>query len=165
VIEGDKSYTLRYVDWEHPENNVFHVTDEFTLERSASTQTRRPDVVVFVNGIPLAVIECQRPDLKEAIKEAISPHLRNHAPSEIPVFFCLTQLLLAVSQNAGKYGTTRTDPNFGANGARKTQRFLGHSRRWSTCRSARRCKRNCSRRTILGSKRKRSAFGIPGRAP
>jgi type I restriction enzyme, R subunit len=113
VIEGDKkSYTLRYVDWEHPENNVFHVTDEFTLERSASTQTRRPDVVVFVNGIPLAVIECKRPDLKGAVQEAISQHLRNHAPSEIPVFFCLTQLLLAVSQNAGKYGTTRTDPKF-----------------------------------------------------
>ncbi len=113
VIEGDKkSYTLRYVDWERPENNVYHVTDEFELERSASTQTRRPDVVVFVNGIPLAVIECKRPDLKDAVKEAISQHLRNHAPSEIPVFFALTQVLVAVAQNAAKYGTTGTDAKF-----------------------------------------------------
>lgn len=113
VIEGDKkSYSMRFIDFENLENNVYHVTDEFELERSASASTRRPDVVVFVNGIPLAAIECKRPDLKDAVKEAISQHLRNHAPTEIPVFFSLTQVLLAVAQNAGRYGTTGTDLKF-----------------------------------------------------
>lgn len=57
-IEGDsKSYSFKYVDWEHPENNVYHVTAEMAVERTASTQTRRCDIVCFVNGIPFIVID------------------------------------------------------------------------------------------------------------
>jgi type I site-specific restriction-modification system R (restriction) subunit len=57
-IDGDtKSFQLDYIDWKHPENNVYHVAEEFAVERSGSHETRRPDVVLFVNGIPLAVIE------------------------------------------------------------------------------------------------------------
>ena len=66
-IDGDKkSYTMRYIDWQHPENNVFHVTEEFDVTRTGSTDTYRPDIVLFVNGIPLVVIECKRPDVKGA---------------------------------------------------------------------------------------------------
>jgi type I restriction enzyme R subunit len=78
TIDGDtKSHTLRYIDWADPANNVFHVTDEFVVECSRSRDTRRPDMVVFVNGIPLAVIECKRPDLERsggerAVVEGIS---------------------------------------------------------------------------------------------
>ena len=50
-----KSFSLRYIDWQHPENNVYHVTDEFVVTRTRSQQTRRPDAVCFVNGIPLVV--------------------------------------------------------------------------------------------------------------
>jgi type I restriction enzyme, R subunit len=115
TIEGDKkSYTLKYIDWQNPANNVFHVADEFVIERPGSTQTRRPDLVLFVNGIPLVAIECKRPDLRDAVDEAISQHLRNQCREEIPHFFCLTQLLLAVSQNAAKYGTTGTPKEFWA---------------------------------------------------
>jgi type I restriction enzyme R subunit len=115
TVQGDKkSFTLQYIDWKHPENNVLHVTDEFEVERRGSTQTRRPDLVVFVNGIPLVVVECKRPDLKDAVDAAISQHLRNHRPDEVPDLFCLSQLLLAVSQNAAKYGTTATDREFWA---------------------------------------------------
>jgi len=114
-VGGDrKSYDLSYIDWANPHNNVFHVSDEFEVERQGSTQTRRPDVVVFVNGIPLAVIECKRPDLRGAVNQAVSQHLRNHRADEIPGLFCLAQLLLAVSQNAAKYGTTGTDKEFWA---------------------------------------------------
>jgi type I restriction enzyme, R subunit len=115
TIEGDKkSYTLKYIDWQNPANNVFHVADEFVIERLGSTQTRRPDLVLFVNGIPLVAVECKRPDLRDAVDEAISQHLRNQYREEIPHFFCLTQLLLAVSQNAAKYGTTSTSKEFWA---------------------------------------------------
>src|SRR5665213_322696 len=56
TIEGNtRSYTLRYIDWEHPEQNVFHVAEEFSVERTASLETQRPDIVLFVNGLPLAV--------------------------------------------------------------------------------------------------------------
>jgi len=61
-IDGDsKSYSFRYIDWERPENNVFHVTAEFSVERTASSQTKRCDIVAFVNGIPILVIENKRP--------------------------------------------------------------------------------------------------------
>jgi len=63
-IQGDvKSFSLQYIDWEHPERNVYHVTEEFAVERTNNKDTYRPDLILFVNGIPLGVIECKRPDL------------------------------------------------------------------------------------------------------
>ena len=54
-IEGDtKSFPLNYIDWEDITNNVFHVTEEFSVERTGSHEKRRPDIVLFVNGIPFA---------------------------------------------------------------------------------------------------------------
>ena len=115
TIDGyTKSFSLHYVDWKHPENNVYHVCDEFVLERRNSKQTRRPDMVLFVNGIPLAVIECKRPDLKGAAIEGISQHLRNQRTDEIPELFTYAQILLSVSQNQALYGTTGTPAKFWA---------------------------------------------------
>jgi type I restriction enzyme R subunit len=116
TIDGDtKSFPIRYIDWD-PEtflsNNVFQVTEEFEVERTASHETRRPDIVLFVNGIPLAVIECKRPDLKDPIDQAISQTLRNQRDDEIPKLFLYSQLLLAVSKNEAKYGTTGTALKF-----------------------------------------------------
>ncbi len=63
TIAGDrKSHSLHFIDWQHPENNQYHVTDEFPVEKRGSHATRRPDLVLFVNGIPLVVIECKRAD-------------------------------------------------------------------------------------------------------
>lgn len=115
TIEGyARSYSLRYIDWENPENNVFHVTDEFEVEKRNSKQTRRPDIVVFVNGIPLVVIECKRPDIKDAVKEAISQHLRNQKSDEIPELYTFSQILLSLSQNQAMYATTDTPMKFWA---------------------------------------------------
>ena len=115
TIDGyTKSFSLHYVDWKNPDNNVYHVCDEFVLERRNSKQTRRPDIVLFVNGIPLAVIECKRPDLKDAALEGISQHLRNQRTDEIPELFTYAQILLSVSQNKALYGTTGTPAKFWA---------------------------------------------------
>src|SRR5882672_2824385 len=87
-IEGDtKSFPLHYIDWDNWQNNVFYVTEEFSVERTASHETRRPDIVLFVNCIPLTVIECKRPDLEDSIEEAISQHLRNQRENEMPKLF------------------------------------------------------------------------------
>lgn len=109
-----KSFSLHYIDWQHPENNVYHLCDEFVLERRNSKLTRRPDIVLFVNGIPLAVIECKRPDLKDAAEEGISQHLRNQRSDEIPELFTFSQVLLSVCQNKALYGTTGTPAKFWA---------------------------------------------------
>ena len=113
TIDGDsKSFNLNFIDWKEPKNNVFHVADEFIVERRHSNQTRRPDIVLFVNGLPLAVIECKRPDLKDAIDEGISQNLRNQKNDEIPELFTFSQILMSVCQNKASYGTTGTPKDF-----------------------------------------------------
>lgn len=121
VIDGDmKSFPLRYVDWENPSNNVYHVTEEFAVDRAGSAETYRPDLVLFVNGIPFAVIECKRhvdpsgkPE-KDPLDQAISQHIRNQKEDGIPRLFVFTQLLLAISKNDAKYATVGTQPKFWA---------------------------------------------------
>jgi len=115
TISGStKSFTLRYIDWEHPENNVYHVTEEYAVEQSGIHQTRRPDIVLFVNGIPLVVIECKSPHLKKPMEQAISQQIRNQKDDEIPGLFIYSQLLLALSKNEAKYATTGTSMKFWA---------------------------------------------------
>lgn len=118
TIDGDtKSFPLQYIDWDPDTwltNNVFHVTEEYEVERTSSHELRRPDIVLFINGIPLAVIECKRPDIKDPIAEAISQHLRNQREDEIPKLYLYSQLLLALSKNEAKYATTGTAAKFWA---------------------------------------------------
>jgi type I restriction enzyme R subunit len=114
-IDGDiRSPQLKYIEW-NPEkinDNVFHVTEEFPVERTGSHETRRPDIVLFVNGIPLCVIECKSPHIKDPIREAISQMLRNQYEDQIPKLFMYSQLVLALSKNEAKYGTTGTELKF-----------------------------------------------------
>lgn len=115
TIEGDKkSFTIKYIDWETPENNVFQVVEEFKIE-GASGQACFPDLVLFVNGIPFCVVECKRPDTKEPLAEAISQHLRNQDAEYIPRLFTFAQILLAVTKNQASYATTGTPKKFWAN--------------------------------------------------
>jgi type I site-specific deoxyribonuclease, HsdR family len=112
-IDGDKkSFTMRYIDWEHSENNVYHVTEEFAVTRTGSSDTYRPDIVLFVNGIPLVIIECKRPDIKGAEEQAISQHLRNQKDDGIRGLYVYSSLLLAIGNNFGSYGTTGSAAKF-----------------------------------------------------
>ncbi len=115
TLDGEtKGFNLRYIDWENPRNNSFHVTAEFEVERTGSRETRRPDIVGFVNGIPFLIIECKRPDLKHSLEEAIKQSVRNWQEDEIPQLFVHAQLVLALNKNDGSYGTTGTPPKFWA---------------------------------------------------
>ncbi len=110
-IEGDlKSFTLNYVDWRNPANNVYHVAAEFAVERTRSVETCRPDVVLFVNGIPFAVIECKSPRVEVA--QAISQTIRNQRDEYIPRLFTYVQTVLAVNKNEARYATTGTPAKF-----------------------------------------------------
>jgi len=108
-IDGDKkSFTLQYIDWKNPENNVFHVTEEYIVMRSGSKDHYVPDIVLFVNGIPLSIIECKRPDGKEPLSEAISQHLRNQNEEGIRSLYAYSQILLSIATLQAKYATTDT---------------------------------------------------------
>lgn len=117
TIGGDrKSFSLHYIDWQHPENNLYHVTDEFAVEKRGSHSTRRPDIVLFVNGIPLAVIECKRADADHHGEKAVALAVEQlgvyQRADEIPHLFAPSQLLLAVSPNDALYATTGTAKKF-----------------------------------------------------
>lgn len=115
-IDGDKkSFTLQYIDW-NPEtflaNNVFHVTEEYSVMRSTSKEHYRPDIVLFVNGIPLCIIECKRPDMKEPITQAISQHLRNQHEDGIRSLYVYAQCLLSLTTNEASFATNGTPEKF-----------------------------------------------------
>ncbi len=114
ILGNTKSFDLKFIDWENIDKNVFHVTEEFEVMQSDGKAHRRPDIVLFVNGIPFAVIECKRPDIKEPIKEAVSQHLRNQTDEFIPGLFVYSQVLMAASKNDAKYATAGTADKFWA---------------------------------------------------
>lgn len=109
-----KSFTINYIDWNNIENNVFHVAEEFEVNRTSSDKKYRPDIVLFVNGIPLCIIECKRPDIKEPLEEAKSQHLRNQKEDGIPHLYKYSQILLALTSNKVQYATTGTPRKFWA---------------------------------------------------
>lgn len=114
-IDGDKkSFTLNYIDWKNPKNNIFHVTEEFAVTRSGMSDTYRPDIVLFVNGIPLCVIECKRPDIKDSLEQSISQHLRNQQEDGIRQLYVYSALLLGVATSSASYATTATPIKFWA---------------------------------------------------
>lgn len=118
-IEGKKANpTIALIDWHHPTNNSFVFTEEFTVTRANGVESRRPDIVCFVNGIPLVVIEAKRPDGNAkkvpTIGEGISQTLRNQRHNEIPRLFVYSQLLLSINGHDGRYGTCGTSAKFWA---------------------------------------------------
>ena len=114
-VDGDKkSFTLQYIDWKNINNNVFHVSEEYSVMRSNSKEHYRPDLVLFVNGIPLCIIECKRPDMKEPLKQAISQHLRNQQEDGIRNLYVYSQITLSVATQEASYATNATPEKFWA---------------------------------------------------
>ena len=112
IDDRTQGRSLRFIDWEHPRNNAFHVVAEFKVARTASNETRRPDIVCFVNGIPFVVIECKRREEKDSITAAIKQNLRNQQEDEIPQLYAYASLTLALNKEAGRYATTGTKEKF-----------------------------------------------------
>jgi type I restriction enzyme, R subunit len=114
TIEGEtKGRQLRFIDWDTPSNNRFHMTCEFAVRRERRDDTRRPDVVLFVNGVPLVVIEVKKSAVGTA--EGVSQMIRNQNPDgEIPRLFVPAQLLIAANDSAPRYATTGTPAPFWA---------------------------------------------------
>lgn len=111
TIDGDrKSYSLKYIDWNNPANNVYHATVEVSVERAGSNATRRCDIVLFVNGIPFVIIENKAPT--ESVQQAVTQNIRNQAHDEIPHLFHYAQVLIATNKNEALYGTVGTSKKY-----------------------------------------------------
>lgn len=114
TIDGDtRGRQLQFIDWDNPANNFYHMTAEFPVRRERRDDTRRPDIVLFVNGIPLVVIEVKCSSIDT--KQGISQQIRNQNPDgEIPRLFAVSQLLIAANDSDPRYATTGTPARFWA---------------------------------------------------
>jgi len=109
VNHGGKkvSKNFRFIDFQNPKNNSFHVTAEFV---ASGKQNIRPDIVCFVNGIPFAVIENKKSGV--GVVEALNQMNRNQGPEFCPKLFTYTQLLVGTNGKDLQYGTTGTPNKF-----------------------------------------------------
>ena len=110
-----KGFSLQYIDWNNPRNNVFHFTEEFTVEKqdqSGREKTKRPDIVLFVNGIPFCVIELKASNV--SLKQGISQMIGNQKKNNIPHLFKYVQLVIAGNTREAKYATAGTAEKFWA---------------------------------------------------
>ena len=118
------SFNLKYIDWEHPENNLYHVTEEYAVESQDKQHNARPDIVLFINGIPFAVIECKAPQV--SVDQAVEQTVRNQQADYIPQLFKYAQIVMATNKNAVKYATAGTPKKFWNVWKEQNEAFMSH---------------------------------------
>jgi type I restriction enzyme R subunit len=108
VAVGQAHETVHLVDWEHPERNDFALAEEVTLKGG---HERRPDIVLYLNGIAVAVIELKRSSVEVA--DGVRQLITNQEEIFNKAFFSTVQLVMAGSDSQGlRYGTTGTPEQF-----------------------------------------------------
>ena len=101
---GDHRVTVKLIDWEHPLNNDFGIAEEVTLK---GENTKRPDIVLYINGIAIGVLELKRSTV--SVSEGIRQNLTNQREDFIEWFFSTVQLVMAGNETQGlRYGTIKT---------------------------------------------------------
>lgn len=116
------SFNLKYIDWAHPENNLFHVTKEFSVDSKDKLHNARPDIVLFINGIPFAVIECKAPQY--SVKLAVEQNIRNWQKEYIPQLYKFAQIVLATNKNSVKFATANALQKFWCEWKEQDANFL-----------------------------------------
>ena len=108
IAAGQAHETVHLIDWEHPENNDFALAEEVTLKGGYE---RRPDLVLYINGIAIGVIELKRSSVEVA--DGVRQLITNQEPIFNQGFFSTVQLVLAGSDAQGlRYGTVGTPEQF-----------------------------------------------------
>jgi len=105
---SEPNKTVRLVDWKNPENNHFAIAEEVVV---TGKNNKRPDIVIYVNGIALGVLELKRS--KVSIGEGIRQNLDNQKKEFIPHFFTTQQIIMAGNDTQGlQYGTLLTPEKY-----------------------------------------------------
>ncbi|SKC49461.1 type I restriction endonuclease subunit R [Paraburkholderia hospita] len=109
---GENAQTVRLVDWKQPINNDFAIAEEVTVSGAdAKAHTKRPDVVLYVNGIALGVLELKRSTV--SVSEGIRQNLDNQKKFFIEHFFSTMQFVMAGNDTEGlRYGTIETQEKY-----------------------------------------------------
>jgi type I restriction enzyme, R subunit len=133
VKEGaaEQTQTVRLIDWANPENNHFAIAEEVTVK---GPNTKRPDIVLYINGIALGILELKKGSVDVA--KGIRQNLDNQKKEFIQPFFTTMQLVMAGNDTQGlRYGTIETkekyyltwkeeNPHYNPKIDPKTQKYL-----------------------------------------
>jgi type I restriction enzyme R subunit len=113
--DDGKAVPVHYIDYEHPERNDFLVVNQFRVDppwASGNVDYVVPDLVLFVNGIPLVVVECKRSDVEDPLTDAITQLLRYsnrregvREPEGVERLFRYAQLMVATCFEEARLGT------------------------------------------------------------
>ena len=105
---GQQNQTVWLIDWKHPEKNDFAIAEEVTIK---GENKKRPDIVLYVNGIALGILELKRSSV--AIGEGIRQNLDNQKKTFIRPFFTTLQIVMAGNDTQGlRYGTIETSEKY-----------------------------------------------------
>lgn len=105
---GVHNETVKFIDWEHPLENDFYIAEEVTVTHE---HTKRPDIVLYINGIAVCVLELKRSSV--SVSQGIRQNLDNQQPEFIRPFFTTIQLVMAGNDTEGlRYGTVLTPEKF-----------------------------------------------------
>ncbi|MDD5942704.1 type I restriction endonuclease [Fibrobacter sp.] len=106
VSDADgENISVYYIDFKNPANNHFAIAEEVTV--SSSFGSKRPDLVVYINGIAVAVIELKKSSV--SVADGIRQNLTNQKQEFIESFFTTIQYCLAANESEGvRYGTIAT---------------------------------------------------------
>lgn len=109
---GENMQTIWLIDWKNPKNNHFAIAEEVTVKgNDPKAYTKRPDIVIYVNGIALGVIELKRSTV--SVSEGIRQNLDNQKSIFIQHFFSTMQLVMAGNDTEGlRYGTIETPEKY-----------------------------------------------------
>ena len=105
---GQNKETVWLIDWKNPKNNHFAIAEEVTI---SGNHTKRPDIVIYINGIALGVLELKRSTV--GVTEGIRQNLLNQEKDVIGSFFNTIQLVMAGNETEGlRYGTIETSEKY-----------------------------------------------------
>lgn len=122
--DGGRARTIHFIDWDQPGHNTFLAISQFKVDcpGGQSKGSIRPDITLFINGIPVVVVECKSPGISEPIAAAVDQLRRYHnarmasgeveEPEGNEQLFRTNQFLIATSYDEAKVGTIGADARY-----------------------------------------------------
>lgn len=110
---GEKSPTVKFIDFKNSGNNSFIAVCQFKVRILGTEHHIIPDIVLFLNGLPVVIVECKSPKVKEPIPEAIDQLLRYSeqrgakGEGNAPLFY-FNQFVITTCRQEAKFGTITT---------------------------------------------------------
>lgn len=136
AAQGDPKETVWLINWKEVAKNQFAIAEEVTVK---GQHTKRPDIVIYVNGIALGILELKRS--KVGVSEGIRQNLDNQKPRFIQKFFTTMQFVLAGNDSQGlRYGTIETIEKYYLKWKEETTKefdYIIDKQLWSLCRKER----------------------------